>query len=69
MSYDDAHSAVAVGLAERFLEQPADMAWEQRCDELATAAIEAMQIFISVRRDASAIEARSDAAPKSDDHD
>ena len=47
---EDAHGAVAEGIAERFLLQPHSMAWEQRCDELATAAIEAMQMFISFRR-------------------
>jgi hypothetical protein len=46
----DAHSAVAVAIAERFTCQPRDMTWEERCDELATAAIEAMQIFIQMNR-------------------
>lgn len=47
--FEEAHSAVAIGIAERFTVQPHSMAWEQRCDELATAAIEAMQLFISMR--------------------
>jgi hypothetical protein len=48
--FDEAHSAVAIGIAEKFLTQPRDMTWEDRTDELATAAIEAMQVFIQLRR-------------------
>jgi hypothetical protein len=48
--FSEAHSAVSVGIAERFLLQPRDMTWEDRCDELAAAAIEAMQLFIQAQR-------------------
>ncbi|HYI40009.1 MAG TPA: hypothetical protein VE053_06795 [Allosphingosinicella sp.] len=48
--FDEAHSAVSVGIAERYLCQSPDMTWEERCDELATAAIEAMQLFIQGQR-------------------
>jgi hypothetical protein len=47
---EDAHTAVSVGIAERFLIQPAHMPWESRCDELASDAIEAMQLFIQTQR-------------------
>jgi hypothetical protein len=46
----EAHSAVAIGIAECFLQQPHSMAWEERTDQLATAAIEAMQLFISMHQ-------------------
>jgi hypothetical protein len=59
---DEAHAAVSVGIAERFLVQPREMAWEQRCDELATAAIEAMQLHIQARRDSLAAAISIDAA-------
>lgn len=61
--FDEAHSAVSVGIAERFLVQPRDMAWEQRCDELASAAIEAMQLHIQAVRDSRAAALTIDAPP------
>jgi hypothetical protein len=47
---EEAHSDVAVAIAEKFLCQPRDMPWEDRCDELATAAIQALQIFFQLHR-------------------
>ena len=47
---DEAHMAVAIAIAERLLCQPRDMAWEQKCDELASAAIEGLQLHFEYLR-------------------
>lgn len=49
-SHTEAHIAVATAIAECFLCQPKEMAWEQRCEELATAAIEGLQLHFDYIR-------------------
>jgi len=42
---------LAVDLADRFLCQPKDMAWEDRSDELADTAMTTFRVFAQILRD------------------